>query len=400
MNSFVNQAGAPMISFACSGTRCDFKQQRYQTMGGSKQKSSTWSVPICMRPLGEKNARCEVLSKGQQTLNTPPAPFIANAGSSGYFRTAYTTVQLDAIRSQWTHLSAPERIGIYDDEWAMVRAGRAQITDYLKLVESLRSETDPNVLGVVLPRLRDTRSLLSADQERQYNAWLLRQLPSAEALGHSNGNNDERKEFESALFVARAEADDPATLKTADELTTRFLQDPSSVDATLASSALRAAASHGNAALYDQIEAKWKSASTPELNFRYLTLLAAFRDPQLIDRGLALLLSPQMREQDVPFFLSGLLRNPAARDRAWQVLRDHWNELKGMIVSFGGSGPIATLGDYCSEDKAKEIRSFFDDHPLPGAERSIKGALEQINECTAIKKSQAARLSSWLASAH
>jgi aminopeptidase N len=107
-----------------------------------------------------------------------------------------------------------------------------------------------------------------------------------------------------------------------------------------------------------------------------------------------------MREQDVPFFLSGLLRNPAARDKAWQALRDHWEELKGKIVTFGGSGPVATLGEYCSEEKAKEVRSFFDDHPLPGAERSIKGAIEEINECTALKKSQGPRLSNWLASAH
>jgi aminopeptidase N/puromycin-sensitive aminopeptidase len=400
MTSFVNQAGAPVVSFACSAQKCEFKQQRYQTKTGAKQKSSTWSMPICMRTVDAKDARCEVVSKNQQALNSPQSPFIANAGSTGYYRTAYTSAELDAIRSKWNQVSAPERIGIYDDEWAMVRAGRAQITDYLTLSQSLRSESDPNVVAVVLPRLRDIRLLLSPEQEQQYNVWLIRQLPTGDGSGHSNGSDDQQKELESQLFSARAEAKDAATLKEADELTAKFLQDPASVDPTLASSALRASAAHGNAALYDQIEQKWKSAPTPELNFRYLTLLASFRDPQLVDRSLAILLSPQMREQDVPFFLSGLLRNPAARDKAWQALRDHWDELKGKIVSFGGSGPVATLAEYCSEEKAKEVRSFFDDHSLPGAERSIKGAIEEINECTALKKSQGPRLANWLASAH
>jgi aminopeptidase N len=258
----------------------------------------------------------------------------------------------------------------------------------------LRSESDSNVVDLVVPHLHDVRRFLSEPDQKTYDQWLPKQLPISERAA-----SDEGKQLEALLFAARAEAGDPATLQQAQELTAKFLEDPHSIEPTLASAALRASAQYGSKQLYDRIEAKWKSAETPELSFRYLNLLAEFRDPQLIDRSLALLLSPEMREQDVPFFLSGLLHNPLARDKAWQTLRDRWDALKGKIVGFGGSGPVLALGEYCSQDKAKEVRSFFDDHPLPGAERSVKSALEQINECTALKKSQAAKLSQWLATA-
>ncbi|HWK31692.1 MAG TPA: ERAP1-like C-terminal domain-containing protein, partial [Terriglobales bacterium] len=78
-------------------------------------------------------------------------------------------------------------------------------------------------------------------------------------------------------------------------------------------------------------------------------------------------------------------------------LQEHWGELKGKIVSFGGSGAVGALGGYCSAEKEKEIRDFFEKHELPGAERSIKGSLEEIRNCTATKQAQGADLERWLA---
>jgi hypothetical protein len=69
--------------------------------------------------------------------------------------------------------------------------------------------------------------------------------------------------------------------------------------------------------------------------------------------------------------------------------------LKGKIVSFGGSGSIAALGAYCSADKEKEVRDFFASHSLPGAERSIKGSLEEIRNCSETRQAQRADLQKW-----
>jgi aminopeptidase N len=198
-----------------------------------------------------------------------------------------------------------------------------------------------------------------------------------------------------SLLQTQARLGDEQARKVAAGLAEKYLQDPASVDASLGNEALRAAAANGDAALYDGLVQKLKSPASPQLYFQYLMALTAFREPQLIDRSLAMLISPKMREQDVGSFLAGMLRNPDARDRAWKFLQDHWSELKGKIVSFGGSGSIAALGAYCSADKEKEVRDFFASHSLPGAERSIKGSLEEIRNCSETRQAQRADLQKW-----
>ena len=49
----------------------------------------------------------------------------ANAGAHGYYRTAYPPEMLRALAPHVeTDLTAPERLSLLDDEWALVRAGR------------------------------------------------------------------------------------------------------------------------------------------------------------------------------------------------------------------------------------------------------------------------------------
>jgi aminopeptidase N len=254
---------------------------------------------------------------------------------------------------------------------------------------------------LLLPRLQDVERLLGKPEDRaKFARWESTQLaPITQAVGFtpSTNDSDDVKSLRASLLQTQARLGDEQAKKVAAELAAKYLQDPSSVDGSLGNEALRAAAANGDAGLYDLLEKKLDSAATPQLYFQYLMALTAFREPKLIDRSLEKMISPQMREQDVNSFLGGLLRNPEARDRAWKFLQDHWSELKGKIVSFGGSGSIMALGGYCSAEKEKEVRDFFDSHPLPGAERSIKGSLEEIRNCTATKQAQSGDLQKWLA---
>jgi len=47
--------------------------------------------------------------------------------------------------------------------------------------------------------------------------------------------------------------------------------------------------------------------------------------------------------------------------------------------------------------RAAEIRDFFAAHPVPDAQRSLQQALERIDVCSAVRKSQSGVLADWLA---
>ena len=57
----------------------------------------------------------------------------------------------------------------------------------------------------------------------------------------------------------------------------------------------------------------------------------------------------------------------------------------------------ATLGAFCSADRAAEIKAFFAAHPVPEAARALQQALERIATCSAVKARQSPAFSKWLA---
>jgi len=392
----VFNAGFPLVSLACKGNSCDVQQERF-----GMSSRATWTIPLCTRSLSSATPTCEVFAKKSQSVKAPEVPFLMNAGGTGYYRTAYPADQLTAIRNGWAQVTPAERITVLDDAWALVGINRTPISSALDLSQALQQDKNRSVIELLLPRLQQVERMLDkADDRAKFARWETEQLaPITKEIGFTPGANDsdDVKSLRASLLQTQAHLGDAQAQKVANELADKYLEDPKSVDASLGNEALRAAAANGDAALYDRIEKKLESAASPQLYFQYLIALTAFRDQKLTDRSLAMLVSPKMREQDTGSFLAGLIRNPESRDAAWKFLQDHWGELKGKIVSFGGSGAVGALGGYCSAEKEKEVRTFFDSHPMPGAERSIKGSLEEIRNCTATKQAQGADLQKWLA---
>ena len=78
----------------------------------------------------------------------------ANAGAQGYYRTAYAPEMLRALAPHVADaLTAPERLTLIDDEWALVRANRHTAADYLTLAAGYGRESSSGVLGEVTERL-------------------------------------------------------------------------------------------------------------------------------------------------------------------------------------------------------------------------------------------------------
>ena len=84
------------------------------------------------------------------------------------------------------------------------------------------------------------------------------------------------------------------------------------LDTTAEVSILRAAARHGDLALWNQLAAAAKAAPSPTEHYRFLYALTAFEDPALIDLGLQMTLTDDIRSQDAATFVGSFLGNAAA----------------------------------------------------------------------------------------
>ena len=410
MASFVDQAGAPLVTVE---TRCEegatlvtLTQQRFfadpaRLAAGSPE---VWTIPVFLRRPGDSGpARSELLTARSQTFRLPGcAPWVlANAGARGYYRSGYTPEALAAIsRAAAKDLTPAEQILLLEDQWALVRNGRADVLDFLRLAEGLSGSRELAVQQILLGRLQAVGDLLVDDAHRgRYNAWL-RELvrPLADELGWTvaPGEPDDRKILRAVALGALGGADDAATRAEARRLLDRYLKDPAAVDSSLVDLAFGLSARNGDAALYDTFRARMSTAKTPEEYYRYLFSLTAFRDPALVRRNLELALSDQVRAQDLGNLTAALLGNSASRRPTWELLKANWPALQSKVVSFGGRGAIPALAAFCDEASLKDIERFFTENRAPGAERALKRTLEEIRGCVEMKRAQGGRVGGWL----
>ena len=162
--TFVNQPGVPLLetTLACNGGRSEMsvKTERFfidPAMARRTKTTASWQIPICVKtPQHRMSAGCQVV--GGQAAPTAVAtaagqcvPWVfVNRGAQGYFRTAYAPDILKAIAPELTtRLTPSERLSLVDDEWALVKANRHTVADYLTLASGIGGEHVSGVLGNV-----------------------------------------------------------------------------------------------------------------------------------------------------------------------------------------------------------------------------------------------------------
>src|SRR5256885_15172151 len=131
----------------------------------------------------------------------------ANAGAAGYYRTAYPPEMLRAIASRVeTDLTAPERMALLDDEWALVRAGRHSAGDYLTLAAGYGREHTSGVLEEVAHRLGVIDEDLTTEETRvrfeTFARSLLRPLFDEVGVTATASDSDDRRSLRAVLIGA------------------------------------------------------------------------------------------------------------------------------------------------------------------------------------------------------
>ncbi|HTZ96873.1 MAG TPA: M1 family aminopeptidase [Terriglobales bacterium] len=413
MPTWVDQAGAPLLSVKtiCAGKSqtLSFEQTRYFYDRAKLEQgnSELWQIPICIRPgsaASGSGATCKLMTQKTQTFSLPGCTDwdFVNANALGFYRSGYQTDTIRAMSIQAeTALTPSERIMLLADVVASVTVNREPIGDYLNLAEGLKSDRNDAVLGQLLPQLTYVSDRLVTDADREaYRAWVRQLLgPIAAEVGWTAkpGERESLSTLRSHLLFSLAHVgDDPQAQAEAQKIVDQALADPNSVNHEISFAAFRICAAKGDAALYDKILADLKNAKTPEIYYRDVMALSQFEDPKLIDRTLQFAVSPDMRSQDSPYLISGLMQNPLADKQAWSFVQEHWANIEKLGGPYAAAAIVQATGAFCDAGMRDQVNAFFADHPAPGAQRSLKQATERMNYCVEMKTQQQEPLASWL----
>ena len=413
--TFVNQPGVPLLetSLDCSGgaSQLTMTMQRLfvdPAMARTAPGGNTWQVPICIKTAEPGDTACQVISGPTASVVAVPnrcVPWaIVNGGAQGYFRTSYSKEILRAIAPDLTaRLTPPERLSIVDDEWALVKGGRHTVADYLTLISGIGGEHVSGVLGNVTAPLGTIGNYLTTAQNRpryeQFVQGLLRPLFGELGVAVAPGEDDDRRALRAVVIDALGEAgNDPEVAERARAALDQALAGNTPLDSTAANAIISVAARHGDAALFEAMAAASRDAALPAERYRYLYGLADFEEPALVQRGLELALSEQLRSQDTPSYLGRFLSNPRTSARAWAFVKQHWTALAPKVTIAGGDTRLAqSMQSACDAGTRDDVKAFFTTNKLPAASRTVDQTLERINNCIAFKAKQGPALAEWLA---
>jgi puromycin-sensitive aminopeptidase len=342
-------------------------------------------------PSGDGTSRC-----------TAPWVFV-NAGATGYYRSEYSTAVLAALAPDIQRvLSAPERLSLLGDVWALVRVGRQSVGDFLTLASGFSREQSSVVVGQLAGRLGIIRTYLTTSETKAPLEAYIRRVfePLAKELGPNTipGEPAERTSLRAYVTAMLGDAGgDPATITYAQESVQHALAGRAALDPTSAAAYINLAAKHGDRPLFEAYLKQIAASVSPEDRYRYLYALSQFPDPALVQRGLALVLAPDFRSQDVPQYLNRFLANPATNAAAWAFVKANWSALGSKALNFLGDIQIANgLGSFCDARTRDDISAFFEAHPLPSGMRALRQSIDRINTCITLREAQTGALTTWL----
>jgi aminopeptidase N/puromycin-sensitive aminopeptidase len=364
-----------------------------------------WTLPVCMKS-GSETSACQILNSKTETLKVAQAPlFYGNVGGKGYYRSQYDAGDYQKLIAQVeTSLVPDERITLLGSEWALARANRTSIGDFLNLASAVKDDPSHEVIGEVVIAIAsmDQRLAATTADHQLLAAWVRENFtPVFERLGPpSAADTSGRKELRAGLLALLGNVgDEPKVIIQSKEIAEKYLANPGSGDATLAYAALTVAAQHGDRAFFDRLQQVSETATDPQLRTQALFALARFRDPALVERALQYAVSGKVKDQDSIRFVARELTDRYTQDQAWRFIEEKWPRVNAQFTTLTGATLVNAAGSFCSVQRRTAIADFFQQHKVPASTRALERAQSNIDDCIEFRANQGKNMNQWLAKA-
>ncbi len=310
-----------------------------------------------------------------------------NAGQTGYVRVLYEGAWHSGFVKAQTEnrLSSLDRLALENDLFAFVRSGLAPIGDYLSLLEAFRQESSYAVWSDIAGSLFTIDGIWAMEEGwkefRHWGAALVR--PAFERLGFSPRAQESHQErlLRASLLGILVRFEEEAVLSECLRFFAGYRHDPASLPADLRFAVFQGAITRGGSSAFEEVMALAARQNDQEEKNKLLYALARTPDPALFDRALGLVLSPLVRVQDAVSVIGFLSKNPLGREKTFDFVAAHWDELYRRYESggFALNRLVRSLTDeFKREEEEKRVEDFFLSHPVPSAKRAIAQGLETI----------------------
>ena len=410
MDGWIFRPGYPVVTVSRdAGGHLVLAQQRFNYLReplppATAEPEQPWQVPIQLRVYAGNEATEErVLLTDRETrlrAGAGAAAVVANAGGHGFYRVRYAPDLLDALLQRLGRLAPIERFNLVNDAWALAVAGLMPLTAYLDLTARFREDRDRNVWSVLTSSLYTLNRLVEPGDRRRLEALVRDRAATAfTALGWTPrpGEDELTRQLRGDLVRALGIlGNDPGVQARAAEVYRAYLADAAAVDPNVLPAVIAVLAHAGDAARYDDFLKRFRAAATPQDEQRYLYALAAFRDPALARQTLERAINGEIRTQDAPFVVRGMLMSVDIRELAWGFVKAHWDTMDRLYPKHGMRRLAEGVTGLATPALEEDVHRFFAEKKPQFGGKVLQQYLEQLHVAVVAREREKAALSGYL----
>lgn len=404
MQSFTDQQGVPLVTFAGGNGRYTVTQSRYARLGSSAP-AMRWGVPLCLRRGTVRSCTLLTERTGTVTLGGSGA-LMPNAGGTGYYRFELPRAEWGRLIAASASLPSGEALALADSLRASFMAGRADALQLVALTRTMVRNPDSYASGAAFGSL-----------QALYD-WELMDEPAKAAY----------RRFVSTTYqpIARELGFDPRAGAYAGEPSERSQRRQQAVgalsavakDAALRSRLTAAAAAFVggdeqalDAAWYGAALDPWLDAGGPDAAKALLEKALASQDPVFRPTALGALGSSgkldtakwlldevkdnRLRLSERLGLVRGVVQTPETREWGYAWMTAHLDELMsgGGGIFFASRLPQMLAG-FCSTEKADAMaRDLRARMAGKSAELELERTIERVRSCGVLKEARGAEVS-------
>lgn len=362
MNAWTSQSGFPAVNIKDS-TLC---QERFFLLAPEKPDQTTWPIPIGDTIITDSSKNLKKLPKN------------LNPKAINMFVTYYSDEQFAKKLAE--DLSDAEIAQLISDIDLAVKAGRAPISRYFRIIETFKESNSVAVWQEITALISSSAKILINEEDKKLLRAYVNHISDRliSSLGYTKNTDEEQgvTELRTIAIGLRSFGRSESTLRNF-----REIQSSGNIDPDHQSIILSAMARNSNADFYQQLLSTYKTSDSAQEQRAVARALCAFEDSTSIEKNLQLLKSDTVRLQDLISWLAGLCMNNKARDQAWQWLQANWEWVSDNYandISTMRYFPLILRSNFYEQAELDSFRSFFEDKKMHGFERAIAQAEETI----------------------
>jgi aminopeptidase N len=345
--AWTEQPGVPLVR---ASRRCrdgaetlTLSQERF-TLNDPGARPLAWKIPVILADgLGTRHEVMLEQRSQDVRLGRCVGFLVVNAGDTGYFRVQYDDVSLRRLASALPILDAQDRLRLLADTFALVQAGRLDVTRYFVLVENLPGETSRAVWDQVIGALAFVRDLIDDPAETEafqgYVARVLRVPFARVGWERRPGESEDAAQLRRSLIEALGRADDPDVVA---EARARFAaRRTQPIDPAIRPAVLDVAGRHADEADFEALLAMVRGATDVRDRWEAEAALRRARDPRLAERLMTFMLTTRaLPPGEAVYNLAQTGADSGQKDLAWSFVLEH---LPAVLAKASPRGRVYVL---------------------------------------------------------